>query len=195
VIGAFFFFLMMTGKKGRKILAGQHYDVSPAQDDFRRRIEEEQPQRVRGQAIYLAANPDRIPQAVVQNLNHNKILHSEIMILHFKTEDIPRVPNFEKIEEKKLFGGIYRIVSHHGYMEAARIDTVLSLVREQGIDFDRENASFFLGREKLVIGKKPRMHRWRSNLFMFMSKNAMDAGSFFGIPSDQVIEVGVQLEL
>jgi KUP system potassium uptake protein len=186
---------MMTWEKGRKILAGQLAGVSPAVDDFRQRIEEEQPHRVRGQAIYLAANPDRIPQALVQNLNHNKILHTEIMILNFKTDDIPRVPNFDKVEEEKLFGGVYRIVSHHGYMEAARIDTVLSLVREQGIDFKGEEASFFLGREKLVIGEKPRMHRWRSNLFLFMSTNAMDAGSFFGIPSDQVIEVGVQFEL
>jgi KUP system potassium uptake protein len=80
-------------------------------------------------------------------------------------------------------------------MEGGRIDTVLPLVREKGIDIDLESASFFLGREKLVIGEKPKMRRWRSNLFIFLSKNSMDAGSFFGIPSDQMIEVGVQLEL
>ncbi len=115
----------------------------------------------------------------MQNLDHNKILHADIMILHFATEDIPRVPNFEKIEEEKLFGGVYRIIAHHGYMEAARIDTVFSLIREKGIEIKAENASFFLGREKLVIGETPRMHRWRSNLFLFMSKNSLDAGSFF----------------
>jgi KUP system potassium uptake protein len=195
VVGAFFFFLMMTWKKGRKILAEQLNDRTLALDDFRQRIEEEQPHRVRGQAVFLATNPNRIPQALVQNLDHNKILHADIMILHFATEDIPRVPNFEKIEEEKLFGGVYRIIAHHGYMEGARIDTVLSLIREKGIDIKPENTSFFLGREKLVIGEKPRMHRWRSNLFLLMSKNSLDAGSFFGIPSDQVIEVGVQLEL
>ena len=195
MVGAFFFFLMMTWKKGRKILAEQLNDRALALDDFRQRIEEEQPHRVRGQAVYLATNPNRIPQALVQNLDHNKILHADIMILHFATEDIPRVPNFEKIEEEKLFGGVYRVIAHHGYMEGARIDTVLSLIREKGIGIKEENASFFLGREKLVIGGKPRMHRWRSNLFLFMSKNSLDAGSFFGIPSDQVIEVGVQLEL
>jgi KUP system potassium uptake protein len=195
VVGAFFFFLMMTWKKGRKILAEQLSNRAIALDDFRQRIEEEQPHRVRGQAIYLTTSPNRVPQALVQNLDHNKILHADIMILHFATEDIPRVPNFEKIEEEKLFGGVYRIIAHHGYMEGPRIDTVLSLIREKGIGIKAENASFFLGREKLVIGEKPRMHRWRSNLFLFMSQNAMDAGSFFGIPSDRVIEVGVQLEL
>jgi KUP system potassium uptake protein len=195
VVGGFFFFLMLTWKKGRQILAGQLAALSPAIGDFTKRIEEEQPHKVRGQAVYLTANPGRIPQAVVQNLNHNKILHTDIVILNFRTEDIPRVPNFEKVEAEKLFGGCYRIIAHHGYMEGARIDTVFALVRENGIDIKLENASFFLGREKLVVGDKPRMHRWRANLFMFMSKNSMDAGSFFGIPSDQVIEVGVQLEL
>ena len=195
VVGAFFFFLMMTWKKGRKILAAQLTDRAIALDDFRQRIEAEQPHRVRGQAIYLATSPNRVPQALVQNLNHNKILHTDIMILHFATEDIPRVPNFEKIEEEKLFGGVYRIIAHHGYMEGPRIDTVLSLIREKGIDIKAENTSFFLGREKLVVGEEPHMRRWRSNLFLFMSKNAMDAGAFFGIPSDRVIEVGVQLDL
>ena len=79
-------------------------------------------------------------------------------------------------------------------MEAARIDTVFSLIREKGIEINLK-MPVFLGREKLVIGETPKMHRWRSNLFLFMSKNSLDAGSFFGIPSDQVIEVGVQLEL
>ena len=98
--GRFFFFLMMIWKKGRKILAEQLNDRALAIDDFRQRIEEEQPHRVRGQAVYLATNPNRIPPALMQNLDHNKILHAEITILHIGTEDIPRVPNFEKIERK-----------------------------------------------------------------------------------------------
>jgi KUP system potassium uptake protein len=39
------------------------------------------------------------------------------------------------------------------------------------------------------------MWRWRSQLFLFLARNAMDAAAFFDIPPDQVIEVGVQLEL
>ena len=39
------------------------------------------------------------------------------------------------------------------------------------------------------------MSHWRANLFLFMSRNAMDAASFFDIPPDKIIEVGVQLQL
>ena len=80
-------------------------------------------------------------------------------------------------------------------METPKIETIFALAREKGVEIKLENTSFFLGREKLVMGNQPKMSRWRSNLFIFLSKNSMDASSFFGIPSNQVIEVGVQFEL
>ena len=196
VIGAAIFTLMLTWEEGRKILAEQLLNLSPPIEDFGKSLEENPPQKVRGQAIFLTGNPDRVPQAIVQNVNHNNILHSDIAILHFKTEDVPRVPNFEKIDTEKLsLSGFYKITAHHGFMETPKIETILALAREKGVEFKLENTSFFLGRVKLIIGDKPKMSLWRSNLFIFLSKNSMDASSFFGIPSNQVIEVGVQFEL
>ena len=202
VIGAAFFTLMLTWKDGRKILSEQLLNLSPSIEDFKKSIETNPPQKIRYQAIFLTRIRDRItentkkiPQEIIQNLNHNKILHTDIAILHLKTEDIPRVPNFEKIEAEKLLSGFYRIIARHGYMEAPKIETILALAREKGVEVKLENTSFFLGREKLIIGDKPKMSLWRSNLFLFLSKNSMDASSFFGIPSNQVIEVGVQFEL
>ena len=80
-------------------------------------------------------------------------------------------------------------------MQRAKMDVILTLSHEKGVEIKAENASFFLGREKLALSDNPRMSRWRSNLFLFLSRNSMDASSFFGIPSNQVIEVGVQLNL
>ena len=194
-IAAAFFILMLTWEEGRNILNEQLSNLSPTIDTFGKILEENPPQKVRGQAIYLTGNPDRVPQALVQNVNHNKILHADVAIFHFKTEDIPRVPNFEKIDAEKLLGGFYRIIAHHGFMETPKIENILTLAREKGVEIKLENTSFFLGREKLIIGDKPKMGRWRSNLFVFLSKNSMDASSFFNIPSNQVIEVGVQFEL
>jgi KUP system potassium uptake protein len=55
--------------------------------------------------------------------------------------------------------------------------------------------TFFLGREKLVIGNSPNMARWRKHMFSFMSRNAADAALFFSLPANQVIEIGVRLEI
>ncbi|RYZ77320.1 MAG: hypothetical protein EOP05_02220 [Proteobacteria bacterium] len=58
-----------------------------------------------------------------------------------------------------------------------------------------EDLTFFLGRETLIATDRPGMAIWREHLFSFMSRNAQRATAFFNIPADQVIEVGIQVEL
>jgi KUP system potassium uptake protein len=194
-IGALFFIVMLTWEQGRQILADQIQELTPSFDAFKKNLDENPPQRVNGQAIFLTGNPAVVPSTLVKNLKHNKIIHSDVAILHFKTENVPRVPNFEKVKTEKLGGGFFQIIAHHGFMEEPKIDRILALAHEQGLNFKLEEASYYLGREKLSISSSPIMSRWRSNLFIFISRNSMDAASFFGIPSDQIIEVGVQLKL
>jgi len=132
---------------------------------------------------------------LVQNVKHNRVVHANVVILHFETENVPRVPNFEKVETQKLGGGFYRIVAHRGFMEEPKMDRILSLAHEQGLTVNPEETSYCVGREKLSVGPNPALGRWRANLFIFMSRNAMDAASFFGIPPDRMIEIGVPLQL
>jgi KUP system potassium uptake protein len=39
------------------------------------------------------------------------------------------------------------------------------------------------------------MQIWREKIFVFLSRNTQRASSFFRIPSDQVIEIGLVLEI
>jgi KUP system potassium uptake protein len=195
VIGAMLVTVMFTWKQGREILGSQLRNLTPDFRKFKDSLESNPPQKVSGQAMFLTGNPYVVPMALIHNLNHNKIIHSEVAFLHFKTEDIPRVPNFEKIEAEKLGGGFFRIIAHYGFMEEPKIGNVLALSHERGMEFTLEDASFFLGKEKLSAGNNPKMGRWRTGLFLFMSRNAMDASSFFNIPPDKMIEVGIHLEL
>ena len=90
---------------------------------------------------------------------------------------------------------LLRIIARYGFMEEPNIENILALIEDKGVAVTMKGTSFFLGREKIAISDRPSMNRWRCNLFDFLSRNAMDASAYFGIPSDQVIEVGVQLEL
>jgi len=195
VIGGVVFTVMLTWERGRKILAAQLKDLTPSFARFKESVEAEPPHRINGQAVFLSGNPDIVPAALIHNLKHNRVLHSEIAFLHFKTEDVPRVPSLEKVDAEKLGGGFFRIVAHYGFMEEPKTENVLALAREKGFEFKIDGASFFLGREKLSIGDHPHMSRWRCRLFLFMARNAKDAAAFFQIPPDRVVEVGVQLEL
>jgi KUP system potassium uptake protein len=195
LIGAAFFFVMRTWKWGRDDLHRELSRLTPALSDLQKTLEKHSPKRINGQAIFLTGNTDRVPAALIHNMRHNKVLHSETAFLHFKTVDMPRVPNFEKIETEKLGGGFYRVVATYGFMETPNISNALALAREGGLEFKIENASLFLGRERLTLGEHPKMGRRRAALFLFMSRNATDAATFYDIPSDQIIEIGVQLEL
>ena len=195
VIGGFFFLIMVTWKQGREILGNKMRNLTPRLNEFKKMLAETPPQRINGQAVFLTRSHDIVPAALMHNLKHNKILHSEVVFLNIRTEEIPRVPLVEKIEVEKLGDGLCCIIAHYGFMEEPKIGTIFALSRSKGVNLDIKEASFFLGREKLSIGEHPVMWRWRSQLFLFLARNAMDAAAFFDIPPDQVIEVGVQLEL
>ncbi len=194
VIGAATFVIMITWEDGREILRNKIRGLTPKLEKFKETLAKDQLQRIKGLAVFLTGSHDLVPAALMHNMKHNKILHSEVIFLIVGTEHIPRVPNREKIEIEKLGAGIYRINAHYGFMEQPNIDTIFALSRDKGLQLEMKDASFFLGREKLGISNKPKMSRWRSSLFIFLSKNSLDASAYFGIPSKQVIEVGVQLD-
>jgi KUP system potassium uptake protein len=195
LIGAVFFMLMFTWEEGRKNVFLDLKGKASTFEDFQKTLDTVVERRITGQAIFLTGSADAVPAALIHNLKHNKILHSEIAFLHFRTASIPRVPNFEKIEAEKLGGGFYRIVASYRFMEEPNITNALALAHGMGVDLRVEDVCFFLGRERLALGEHPKMARWRSNLFLFMSRNATDPATFFDIPSDRIIEIGVQLKI
>jgi len=95
----------------------------------------------------------------------------------------------------KLGGGFYRVVARHGIMEEPAMPKIMALMREQALDFDMENVSYFLGSEHLQAGDTDGMWRWQSALFRFLSRNALNAAVYFEIPIGQVIEIGIRLRV
>ncbi len=193
VIGAIFFTMMLTWSKGRGILAENLRVMTPPVHQFIVDIGSHPPNKIDGDAVFLSGSPFVVPAALVKNVRHNRVIHGRTVLLHFRVEDVPRVPNLEKIRTEKLGGGFHRMEARFGFMESTQIDTVLALARGQGLDLNPEKTSFYIGREKLVIGEPSKMARWRTNLFIFMSRNAADASSFFNLPPEQVIEIGVRM--
>ena len=194
-IGALFFTLMTTWAKGRRILASQLRKMMPPVHQYIVDLASHPPNKIEGDGVFMTGSRNAVPVALAKNVKHNQVVHSRTILLHYRVDNIPRVPNLEKIQTEKLGGGFYRIVAHFGFMEDLQLDNVLTLARGQGFDIDPNKASFYIGRENLVVAEEPAMARWRANLFIFMSRNAADATSFFNLPISQVIEVGVRLEI
>lgn len=98
-----------------------------------------------------------------------------------------------RVEE--LGDGFFRLVARFGYMEAPNVPQLLAASRDWGLLVDLERTTYYLGRESLIASSRPGMARWRKRLFAFISRNAMSATAYFGIPPNRVVELGMQIEL
>ena len=55
--------------------------------------------------------------------------------------------------------------------------------------------TYFIGKENLFATNIPGMALWREKLFAFQSANSQDATTYFQLPKNRVIEIGIQVEL
>jgi len=195
VLGVIAMTVMTTWKRGRLILFDQLSKLVVKFEEIKEKIIKEKIPRVKGYAIYLTGQPKNIPVALTHNLEHTKSLHTNIILLNFSLLEIPRVSNYDKLNIIELGSGFYQITAFYGYMESPSLPKIIALAKGQGLDIPLNESSFFLGREKLIINGGDNMQRWRAHLFSFLSRNAYDASSFFEIPEDRVIEIGIRLTL
>jgi len=152
--------------------------------------------RVRGTSVFLSTSADTVPAALLHNLKHNQVLHSRVLVLNVKVEEIPHVSDQKRIEVHAAGDGFFRVILHYGYMEEVDIPGDLARIDTCGEHFNMMSTSFFLGRQKLIPSKKmPGMALWRERLFALMLKSSESAMEFFRLPTNRVVELGSQLHI
>jgi len=195
VVAALVFVGMTTWHHGRRILARRLREELLPVEEFLGDVAANPPVRVPGTAVFMSGTVRGIPHALLHNIKHNHVLHERVVLLTVVTEEVPRVPGAERAEIHDLGGGMYRVVAHYGFMQHPDIPALAALLTKKGFPLDPRTASFFLGRENLISTPRPGMARWRERLFAFMSRNALEATQFFGLPPNRVVEFGIQLEI
>jgi len=195
VVGIGVFTLMSTWKTGRRILREKLAASSLPYDLFLANVHKHSPQRVSGTAVFMAGNPEGVPLALLHNLKHNKVLHQRVVILTILTREIPSVNNAERVKVERLKEGFYRVIGYYGFMEEPNVPELLRRCEADGLSFREEETTFFLSRETIIPTKRPGMALWRERLFAAMSRNAQHATTFFRLPANRVVELGMQVEL
>lgn len=189
------FTIMTTWQTGRRILAAFLKTQSMPIEAFLHMINERPPIRVPGTAIYMSGDPWGVPIPLLHNLKHNKALHSRLVILTVTTREVSYYDKAERVRVETISKDFYRITAVYGFMETPRIREILEACREHGLEFEPEQTTFVLGRETILPSEKPGMALWRERLFAVMSRNAQRPTAYFDIPVNQVIEVGIQVEI
>jgi KUP system potassium uptake protein len=195
VIAVVLFTLMTTWKTGRRILAERLTERAMPLGEFMARALQASPLRVPGTAVFMTAQPRGTPPALAHNLRHNKVMHRRVVVLMVSTEPVPHVSSDKRTETRDLGGGVSYVVVRYGFMEDPNVPEALAAARANGLDIDADDVTYFLGRETLLVTRRPGMAVWREKLFALMTRNAVRANAFFRLPPDRVVELGVQVEL
>ncbi len=194
--GLVIFVLMATWKRGRQLVWNRLRPASMPLETFLDDVETfKQLCHVPGTALFMTANPEGTPLALLHNLKHNKVLHERNVILTIVTDEVPQVAPEKRLETEKLGSGFYRLIAHYGFMEEPNVPELLSAACLDGDQVDLNRTTFFLSRETVVPKTSASMARWRQWLFALMSRNAQSASSFYRIPPNRVVELGMQVEL
>ena len=189
------FTVMTTWKTGRRILSERIQREARPLEEFLDEMTRHPPTRVPGTAVFMNGNASRTPPALLHNLEHNKVLHEHVLFVTVKTRLLPFVAPEERVETESLGHGFHRLKIYYGFMEDPDIPHVLSEAQIPGFTYDREDLTYFLGRETIIPAKRPGMALWREHLFAVVAHNATSATAYFCLPPDRVVEMGEQIEI
>ena len=194
-ISVIFVVLMTSWVRGRTLLGRKIAVESLSFDLFVADITEKKPPRVAGTAVFLTGSAASTPRALLHNFKHNQALHERIIALSVLNEEIPFVADENRFSLANLGAGVYRICISFGFMETPDITRHLGAIEIDGRRLDPHQVSYFLGKELLVLTGTGGMMAWRKRIFMFLSRNSLNASAFFRLPPNRVVEFGSQVEL
>lgn len=187
--------VMTTWKRGREVVQNRLDDHVMALNHFITSMKRHPPIRVPGTAMFLSRVTNGVPYAMLHNLKHNKVLHDRVVFLTIMTLEEPRVEPVDRVYLLDMGDGFWQVTAFYGFKESPSMVDICRACSLQGLPISLSMTSFFLSREVLISTNEPSMPRWREGLFMWMNKNALKATDFFHIPSNRVVELGVQIEL
>jgi KUP system potassium uptake protein len=198
VVGGCLFLLMTTWIKGRAFLAQAIDEKKVLFEDLEEKIAVRELATVKGTAVYLARSLHGIPQVLINNLEHNHVVHERIVVLTIVTIEEPYVSRDNQHIKIKRFGSqgqFYRMKLYFGFKESPDVRHSLSLAAKEGLDLTGDDVSFFMGSEHISFKNRSKMPVWRRGLFLFLFHNASSSINFFKVPVEKVLELGVRVEL
>jgi KUP system potassium uptake protein len=219
LIGLTAFTILITWQRGRELVTQNRDREEGSLPEFIKQLHAMKPPlpRVPGTAVFLNRGKATAPLALRSNVEHNEILHKNVIILSVETMPAPHVPEAERLQIDDLgfrHDGIIHVSARFGYMDQTHIPALLPLIRKADKETSpaRENTqtshegkmdlapsedrlSYFVSRIELVQGNAPGLSRWRKRLFIATSHITADAADSFRLPRDRTVIMGSRIEL
>ncbi len=195
LIGGAIFALMLTWKDGRRLLNEKLRADAIDLPSFLEAVFVSPPARVEGTAVFLTAEVGTVPNAMLHNLKHNKVLHTNNLFVTVRNHEVPWIGLSKRLEIDALGHDCWQVVIHYGFKNDPDVPKALQLIKGRGCEMNPMTTSYFLSRDTVVptIGKG--MAPWREKLFAQMHHNASGAADFLNLPNNSVVELGSKIEI
>ncbi len=195
VIGGAIFTLMMTWKQGRALLNDALRADAIDLKGFLEAVFVSPPARVEGTAVFLTAEPGTVPNALLHNLKHNKVLHEQNLFVTVHNHEVPWIGLDKRLAIESLGHHCWQVVVHYGFKNDPDLPRALEQIRGRGCELEAMTTSYFLSRDTVIPTIGGGMAPWREKLFAQMHHNASGAADFLNLPNNSVVELGSKIEI
>ena len=195
VIAGGIFLLMITWSDGRRLLNESRKADGFGLVDFLEAIFVAPPARVEGTAVFLTAEIGSVPNALLHNLKHNKVLHRQNLFVTVRSHEVPWIGLNKRIEIEPLHHDCWQVIVNYGFKNDPDLPKALEQLKVHGADLDPMTTSYFLSRDIVIPTIGGGMANWREKLFAQMHLNASAAAEFLKLPNNSVVELGSKIEI
>ena len=195
LIGGVIFTLMMTWKQGRALLNEKLRADAIDLRSFLESVFVSPPTRVEGTAVFLTAESGTVPNALLHNLKHNKVLHENNLFVTVRNHEVPWIGLDKRLAIESLGHHCWQVTIHYGFKNDPDVPKALQQIKGRGCELDVMTTSYFLSRDTVVPTIGSGMAQWREKIFAQMHHNASGAADFLNLPNNAVVELGSKIEI
>jgi len=195
LIGGAIFTLMMTWKDGRRLLNDKLKADAIDLSSFLEAVFVSPPLRIEGTAVFLTAEIGTVPNAMLHNLKHNKVLHENNLFVTVRNHEVPWIGMDKRLSIEALGHDCWQVVINYGFKNDPDVPKALQQIKGRGCELDAMTTSYFLSRDTVVPTIGRGMAPWREKLFAQMHHNASAAADFLNLPNNSVVELGSKIEI
>ncbi len=195
LIGGVIFTLMLTWKDGRALLNRTLRADALDLPSFLDAVFISPPTRVAGTAVFLTSESGTVPNAMLHNLKHNKVLHEHNLFVTVRNHEVPWIGLDKRVEIESLGHDCWQVLIHYGFKNTPDVPKALEHIRGRGCELEAMNTSYFLSRDTVIPTLGGGMAPWREKLFAQMHHNASAAADFLRLPNNAVVELGSKIEI
>ncbi|MDR3453608.1 MAG: potassium transporter Kup [Rhodoferax sp.] len=195
--GAVIFTAMTTWHRGREMMvkeAGTRAGAVPLRQ-YLDNLFDHPPLRVGGTAVFPTINPEAVPHALLNNIEHNGVLHDRVIFANVAIHDVPYVAADERLAITPLGHNCFNIIVAYGFKDDINLPAALQGCAAKGLAIDPQKASYFLSHAQVVATGGKGMAVWRERMFAAMSHNIGNVAEYLKLPADRVMELGSRVEI